>query len=438
MSVTPREITVQLYTPHAGQRVVHRSKARFRVVTCGRRFGKTYLGCNEDVKFACEHPKTLTAWVAPTYRQTKIAYRLIKQALGELISHSSDSELLIDLPNGTRMMFCSADNYDALRGLGIHFLVIDETPFMNEKAWTEVLRPALSDTRGKALFLGTPKGRNFFYTLFQRGLDPLYPEWESFTAPTAANPYIPREEIAAAKQELPEMVFQQEYEAVFLAESAGVFTNIDACIRGGMLDPQPNCDYVVGWDIAKYQDFSVISVLNCQTMHLDYWQRTNHVDYSVQVEDVCSIALRYNYAYILQDSTGVGDPVLEQVKMRGLRADGYLFTNTSKKTLIEGLVVGIQNVGVTFPHIPVLIAELRQMQYTLTPSRLISYAAPDGAHDDTVMSLGLAYLAASRPHVPLSGDEPKEEDTAPLTWKAVLKMQGDPFQWADEHLGGDW
>jgi hypothetical protein len=127
--------------------------------------------------------------------------------------------------------------------------------------------------------------------------------------------------------------------------------------------------------------------------------------------------------------------VLEQVQRQDLRADGYLFTNASKKTLIESLIVGIQNRGLTFPHIEVLLAELRQMQYTLTPSRLISYAAPSGAHDDTVMSLALAYLAASRPHIPLSGEKTPEEQPPP-TFAAIMRV--DPFAWAAEHVGGDW
>lgn len=432
--IQQREVTVQLYTPHAGQVPVHKSKARFRVVVCGRRFGKTLLGCNEFVKFGCEHAGALLAWCAPSYRQTKIAYRLIKSALSQIIIHSSDSELLIELPNGARMMFCSAENYDALRGNGIHFLVLDECADIREKAWTDALRPTLSDTRGKALFLGTPKGRNFFYVLFQRGLDSLEPDWESFTRPTSANPYIPREEIEAAKKDMPTMAFEQEYLAVFHADGAGVFTGIDACVEGEFCDPLPNCDYVLGWDIAKYQDFSVMTVINCHTMHVDYWHRINHTDYTVQVDTVFSIAQRYNYAYVLQDSTGVGDPVLEQVQRKGLRADGYLFTNASKKTLIEGLVVGVQNRGLTFPGIPILISEMRQMLYVLTPSRLISYSAPDGAHDDTVMSLALAYLAASRPHVPLSGEpEVKEETPKPPTIAEIARV--DPFEWAEQHGG---
>lgn len=438
MVTASREIKVQLYTPHAGQLPVHKSKARFKVVPCGRRFGKTLLGCNELAKFSCEHSKKLGGWVAPTYRQTKIAYGLLKTALKPIIAHTSDSELIIELVNGSRMMFCSSDNYDALRGFGIHFLVLDECADVNEKAWTEVLRPTLSDTRGKALFLGTPKGRNFFYTLYQRGLDPEYPDWESFTAPTSANPYIPRSEIEAAKSELPEMVYQQEYLAVFLAESAGVFTGIDACVAGEFVEPQKDCSYVIGWDVAKYKDYSVLTVINTSTMHVDYWERSNQVDYTVQLGKVVMLAEKYNHAYVLQDSTGVGDPLLEQLQRRGLRADGYLFTNASKKILIETLAVGLQHGSLTFPDLPILIQELRQMEYTMTPSRLVQYSAPQGAHDDTVMSLALAYYAAASPRVPLAGEpEPKAPEPEPPLIDEIRRLQRDPFAYV-EQLGGAW
>lgn len=389
-------ITVHLYTPHPGQRKVHRSKARFRVVPCGRRYGKTFLGCNEMLGFACNHPKTLSVWVAPTYRQTKIAYRLIKQAIRGLPTHTSDTELRIELPNGAVMMFASSDNYDALRGNGIHFLVCDEFATIAEAAWTEVLRPCLSDTKGKALLLGSPKGQNLFYRLYMRGDDPYYPEWESFTAPTSDNPYIPAEEIEAARRELPDDAFRQEYLAEFLADNAGVFRGVEACIAGELEEPKPRRTYILGWDPAKYQDYSVITILDADTMHAVYWDRSNQVDYSIQIAHVEQIARRYNNAHILQDSTGVGDPLVEQLRLRNLSVDGYLFTNASKKVLIETLAIGIQHRRLTFPHLPTLLAELRMMEYTLTPSRMIQYSAPPGEHDDTVISLALAYYGAQR------------------------------------------
>lgn len=445
MATVSREITVQLYAPHALQKKVHSSKARFRVVTCGRRIGKTFLGCNEIVKFACEHRNTLCAWVAPTYRQSKIAYRLIKQALNQLIQHSSDSELLVELPNGARVIFCSSDNYDALRGLGIHFLVLDECADIAEKAWTEVLRPTLSDTRGKALFLGTPKGRNFFYVLFQRGLDPQYPDWESFTAPTSANPYIPKEEIEAAKSELPDLVFQQEYLAVFLEENAGVFRGVMNCVAGELEEPQEGHDYEMGWDIAKHQDFSVITVIDSTTKHVVFWERSNHIDYTIQINRACEVANLYD-AHVIMDMTGVGDPVLEQLQRRGVYVDGYLFTNASKKVLIEDLIIGIEHRYFTFPNLPVLIGELQSMEYTLTPSRLIQYAAPSGGHDDCVISLGLAYHGAKGVSLPSWADDgestsqqEEESRVPPAAFRQSPQAQIDPFAWAARFDdGGEW
>jgi len=391
-----KQITLQLYSPHPGQVKVHKSKARFRVVPCGRRFGKTYLGCNEELAFSCNHPNTLSVWCAPTYRQTKIAYRLIKQAIAGLPTHTSDSELRIELPNAAVLSFVSSDNYDALRGNGIHFLVCDEFASIAENAWLEVLRPCLSDTRGRALLLGSPKGQNLFYRLYQRGCDPLYPDWESFTAPSSANPYIPSEEIEAAKRELPEDAFRQEYEAEFLADNAGVFRGIDGCISGVLEPPRTGHTYVLGWDPAKHQDLSVVCVLDVDTMHVVYFDRSNQIDYTIQLAHVDKVARLYFNAFILMDCTGVGDPLLEQLQRRLLNVEGYLFTNASKKVLIETLAIGIQNRSLTFPEIAVMIAELRMMEYTLTPSRMIQYSAPPGEHDDTVIALALCFYAAQR------------------------------------------
>lgn len=395
-----REIIISLYKPHRGQKPIHRSKARFRVVTCGRRFGKTYLGCNEIIDFASKHPRTLSVWVAPTYRQTKIAYRLIKQALSPLNPHTSDSELRIELPNDAVMMFASSDNYDALRGNGIHFLVCDEFATIAEKAWTEVLRPCLSDTNGKALLLGTPKGRNLFYRLFMRGLDPDYPEWECFKAPTSANPYIAPAEVEAAKKELPEDTYQQEYEAEFLEDGAGVFRRIDDCVYGSL---NPNYtrarynphQYILGWDPAKYNDYSVLTLLDANTMRVEAWERFNTIDYTKQIEQVVSMAERFN-AYVMMDSTGIGDALLDHLKPKWEQSEGYLLTNASKKILIEKLQLAFQDRAIHIPDEPILLNELRQFEYHLTPSRNIVYEAPEGMHDDAVISLALAWYAAQQ------------------------------------------
>ncbi len=427
----PLKQKVRLYRPHKGQLRIHNSKARFRVVACGRRFGKTLMACNEIVKFALEHRNATCAWVAPSYRQSKIAYRLIRRAMREVITYKSDSELRIEFKSGSSITFYSSDNYDALRGNGFHFIVLDECADINELAWTEVLQPTLADTNGKALFIGTPKGRNFFFRLFARGEDEAYPDWESFHAATADNPYIRRENIEAARRELPEDTFAQEYLAVFLEESAGVFKGIDAIIKG-LLNPDykydPKQAYSLGWDPAKYNDFSVITLMDA-ARRVVAWTRINELDYTVQLKLVAEIANKF-HAHVLMDMTGVGDPLLEQLKQLGYKteddagnkvpgfhADGYLFTNASKQELVQGLQLGVQHRDLEIPDIPVLVNEMRIFQYELSPSRKIIYSAPKGYHDDCVISLALAYEDAKQPRGPLvwSVDETKDVRTLEMT-----------------------
>ncbi len=405
----PGKPKITLYSPHKGQRRIHRRRIRFRVVACGRRYGKTLMACNEIVKFALDHANANCAWVAPWFRQSKIAYRFIRRAFARtgtrIIIKKSDSDLRLEFANGSVIQFFSAENYDSIRGDGYHFLVIDEAgdALRNPKIWTDAIRPALSDTNGQALIIGTPKGRNLFFQLFARGEDPEYPEWASFHARTEDNPFIPKAEIAAAKKELPADAFDQEYDARFLEEGAGVFKGIDACIKG-MLDPDyqriVGRPYIIGWDPAKFQDYSVVTLLDCVTKRVVAWRRINQIDYTVQIEMVAALAELFG-ATVYMDVTGVGAPLAELLKAeaerRHFRVEEYLFTSASKKALVEKLQLGIQQVALELPKIEVLLNELRQFEYQMTPGRQVTYSAPQGAHDDTVISLALAYWGATDP-----------------------------------------
>jgi hypothetical protein len=413
--VAPKQKIKVRYGPHKGQWRIHKSKARFRVVACGRRFGKTLMAVNEIVRFALEHKNANCAWVAPWFKQSKMVYRLIRKAFARtgtsIIARKSDSELRFEFVNGSVIQFFSAENYDSIRGDGYHFIVIDEAAdaLRDPKIWTDAIRPALSDTAGVALIIGTPKGRNLFFMLFNRGNDPEYADWASFHAITADNPYIPREEIETAKKELPEDTYQQEYDAQFLEESAGVFRRIES-ILAGLLDleyqPQFEHEYVLGWDPAKYNDFSVLTLLDVTSVRVVWWDRFNQFDYTYQIKRVVAVARRFN-AFVLMDSTGVGDVILEQLREAYNRCDGYLLTNPSKKTLIETLQLGIQDRAFTMPKIEVVVNELRQFEYRITPSRNVVYGAPDGAHDDCVISLALAYYAMQ-----MQGIDRLNEETA--------------------------
>lgn len=375
------------------------------------------MACNIIVRFALEHKNASCAWIAPWFRQAKIVYRLIRKALRKLITYKSDAELRIEFANGSVIQFFSTENHDAIRGNGFHYLVIDEAgdALRDPQAWTESIRATLSDTNGEALIIGTPKGRNLFFQLFSRGEDPEYPDWQSFHAPSSANPYIRASEIESVRKEIPEDAYEQEYLAVFKEDSAGVFRGIDACISGELdedYEPVKGHDYVMGWDPAKYLDYSVVTLIDCHTRAVVGWKRINQIDYIPQIEMVSALAARFK-AVVYMDVTGVGAPLAEQLKTKsyslGFRVEEYLFTNASKKILVEGLQIAIQHKEISFPDIPVLTNELRIYEYQMTPSRNITYGAPKGAHDDAATSLMLAAYGMAQPRGPMmwSLDEDK-------------------------------
>lgn len=200
------------------QRVVAESGARFRVLASGRRFGKTYLAIYE-LLFRAARVNQVVWYVAPSYRQAKqISWKMLKEAISALqwTAKYNESDLSCYLvSSGSTIALRGAENYDSLRGVGINLLVMDEAADIKQEAWTEVLRPTLSDTGGKAFFIGTPKGRNWFYDLYMHGKDNV-PGWESWQFTTVEGGNVPPEEVEAARRDLDELTFAQEYLASFI------------------------------------------------------------------------------------------------------------------------------------------------------------------------------------------------------------------------------
>ena len=194
-------------------RVFHNDR-RFRVLVAGRRFGKTYLAITELCRAAWGEGKV--AWyVAPTYRQAK---RLVWKPLKEITrpfwaGKPNETDLTIQLTTGGTISLRGADNYDSLRGEGLDFVTLDEYASMHPEAWIEVLRPALADRRGKALFIGTPTGLNHFYDLFQEARN--RPEWAAFQFTTEEGGNVAVEELESAASEMDERVYRQEFQGSF-------------------------------------------------------------------------------------------------------------------------------------------------------------------------------------------------------------------------------
>ena len=199
---------------HEGQLRVWNGRRRFNVVRCGRRFGKTVL--SKAVLAVDAAQGVPVSYMAPTYKMLMDFWRDAKADLSPIISSTNETEKRIELVTGGVIDFWSLDNASAIRGRKYSTVVVDEAAMVDdlEGAWNMVIRPTLTDYKGSAWFMSTPKGRNYFWVLSELAKrDEL---WSSWHMPTTANPYIDPSEVEAARVGMPEIAYRQEYLAEFI------------------------------------------------------------------------------------------------------------------------------------------------------------------------------------------------------------------------------
>jgi len=398
------------YKPHYYQELFHNSKARFRIVCAGRRFGKSLSACAEAFKLATQKPKQRGWIVAPTFKLSEEDWRILKDIAPIIaIQDIKLADRKIVFRNGSEIEFKSADKEGSLRGAGLDFCVLDECSRIKEESWHS-LRPALADKKGKGIFISTPKGKNYFHSLYLKGRDPGNNGYESWRFPSKVSPYFSNEEYNELKKNLPADVFSQEIEAQFIDNASQVFRNIKERISGILEEPRANWQYWIGVDLAKTQDYTCICVLN-QKRHLVAFDRFNKMDWAVQKARILSTAKKYNNASILVDSTGLGDPIEEDLNRSAneglfwgdddyIHIEGFKFSNVSKNQLISNLQLAFETGKITYSKIKVLIDELEAYEYQILPSGNFKYGAPPGLHDDSVTALALANWAFD--HIPIT------------------------------------
>lgn len=336
-------------------------------------------------------------WVAPSYKMAAVGWRIIHELGAQVDAGISKVNRMITLPTGGTVQVRSADDPDSLRGEGLDFVVLDECGFMKEDAWTHALRPALSDRQGSAMFISTPKGRNFFWRLYQNGLDEHDAEWASWHFPTSDNPYILDAEIEAAKGGLPERIFRQEYLAEFLEDAGGVFRRVmDAATATPQEAAIDGHEYVMGVDWGRSNDFTVLTVLDSTTNELVAMDRFTKIDYGIQVGRLKAMAQRFKVTQIIAEMNSMGGPLVEQLQADGLPVTGFMTTNASKEVAIRSLEGAFERAEIRILNDPVLIGELQAFEQVTMAGGKYRFSAPEGLHDDTVMSLAIAWHSISQ------------------------------------------
>ena len=394
-----KEINLQLPAPHPAQLRVIQEAKRFNVLCCARRWGKTVLGIDRMIHSALRGKPV--AWFAPNYRLLADAWRELQRILSPVTERVNQQDHRIELFGGGLVEMWSLDSPDAARGRAYATVVIDEAALVAnlEQAWQESIRATLTDTVGDAWFLSTPKGMNYFKVLFDRGLDPQRQDWASWQMPTSENRYIDREEIEAARLDLTEAAFNQEYLALFVNWEGSVFRRVtEAAIVSPAMRRDPGHQYVIGCDWGRSRDYTVLLVLDVNARAVVSLDRSNHVDYALQCERLKALAEKWQPLQIIAEQNGIGQPIIEQLRRDGLNVRPFLTSQASKAQAIESLALAFERSDIRILNDPVLVSELVAYQGEPLPSGQMRYAAPNGQHDDTVMALAMAWTAVSAQH----------------------------------------
>ena len=398
---------------HPAQIKIEAGAKRFNLICAGRRFGKDVQLQRRVIKRipTCQRQ----GWYAPNYRMMTENYRDLYNRLAPIVTRASASDHTIEVRNGAVIEFWSLDNYNAARGRKNDWAVINEAaaaPYLLD-AWNYVIRPTLADVKGGADFGTTPKGLNGFFSLWQQAVDDL--EWARFHFTTFDNPHIPREEIEAMRASLPERVYKQEILAEFV-EDGSFFQNVEhsAIIQSpARPDAHQKHTVVAGVDWALSGDFTVITIGCRDCGCIVDWERFNQLDFTYQRERLYSLVSRWNVSNILPERNSIGEPNIEILLQRGLPIGngpdgkpGFNTSATTKPALIQGLATALEHEGFQVPAD--YKDELLAYEVEMSMSGHAKFSAPQGQHDDRVISLALCWYAMS--HIPwlMSGSDEEE------------------------------
>lgn len=377
------EIKIQLPKPHQYQQQVINDKTRFKVLLCGRRWGKTLCALIISIQKMLSGERV--AYVTPSFDLAKNFYNeLIKILPTQLIKSDNKTDLSIELITGGSIKFFSGEALERFRGYKFHYVIVDEAAFISDlkESWYSAIRPTLSDYEGGGLFISTPKGKEFFYSLYIKGCDPLETEFKSFHFPSNTNPYFPVVEFESARKSLPSFQFNQEYLAIAGENSNNPFGTDN--INKNMVTSLSNEETIVyGIDLAKYNDYTVIIGLS-KTGKMTYFNRfqTTWQQTQQKIQQLPSNILK------VVDSTGVGDVVFENLSYTCSNIQGFKFTTESKPKIIYELIKDVENGVVNYNEITA--NEMHTFEYKYSSTGHIKFESQTGFHDDAICALAIA------------------------------------------------
>ena len=298
----------------------------------------------------------------------------------------NNTEMRIELKNGSSFQVVGADNIDNLVGTNPIGVVFSEYSLMKAQVW-EFIRPILAENGGWAIFVYTPRGMNEGWKILQVAKENP-DEWWYEILTVEDTKAISEATLMQEKKEMPSDLFEQEYFVKFIEGASSVFKRVDEAVIDEIEGLKAGRRYQIGVDLAKYQDFTVISVVDLHTFHLVKQIKFHKIDWNEQKEIIIKEVKYWNKARTYIDSTGLGDPIIDDLK-RLISVEPFHFTETSRAQLLNNLQILIEQGKLKIPNDKELMDELKSMQYELEGQK-VKMRVPEGLHDDRIFSLGLA------------------------------------------------
>lgn len=384
-------LTITLPRPTPLQTQILESHAKRRVVCCGRRAGKTHLGALMAVQTLLKRQKVLIA--STSQDQSDVFWRYIKKWLQPLfaagLAKRNETKREVEFGDGLLKVKTGRDA-DVLRGFDADLLILDECAYLEPEAWYEVGAPMMADRNGAAVFLSTPVRKNWFYVLYQRAVADTTGRWAAFHATTRDNPHLSREAVAELVGDMTDEAYRQEILAEFLEGQGQVFRNLEACATAQRVEPYTGT-FVMGVDTAQRQDYTVATVLDSATRRMVDMVRFNNTAWATYRDRLRALVEKWKPDRIVFETNSIGGPNFEALAADGLPVMPFETTAQSKPPLIQSLALAFERQEITILNDPVLLGELGAYEYKVSAQGRPQYSAPEGMHDDCVMSLALAW-----------------------------------------------
>jgi hypothetical protein len=397
--------------PHNKQKEILKCNSREVIVCAGRRFGKSavcgyiivkeLLSALDDIREGKRN--SCKIWiVAPTYELTNKVFEYVIKFLlafdkdfGKYVSGGTGRPGMLKMSESVWIQCKSTTEPMSLLGEELDLEIIDEAALIPKTIYDQYIYPTtISKSRStRVIIISTPRGKNWFQNKFIK----LKEKGSAFHYTSLDGVETDEEKLEEIKANTQELIFRQEYMAEFVSDAGVVFKNVDKVIteyhqREGLRGHS----YVMGVDLGTVNDYTVITVIDRENHEIVHWDRFKGIDYNQQKDLIRAKAIRYNGARVVIDATGVGRPIYDDLRGSGVFVEDFTFSGKTKEELVGRLIIFIDEMYLKIPNITILVDELKAFEYKFINEKTgellknTKYGAPNGYHDDAVMSLGLA------------------------------------------------